>query len=139
VLELLLPSVVEAASMLTEQPIEKLALIEQDRRARMAVIERLDAALKESEADRQARLEVIEQLDAALKESEADRQARLEVIEQLDAALKESEADRQARLEVIEQLHAALRGAKPIVRRSWVLERLEGALEERPALERGGK
>jgi len=99
-LELLLPSVVEAAAMLTEQPIEKLALIEE--------------------------------LDAALKESEADRRARLEVIERLDAALK-------ARLELIEQFHAAVRGAKPIVRRSWVLERLEGALEERPAPERGGK
>jgi FkbM family methyltransferase len=159
VLELLLPSVVEAASMLTEQPIEKLALIEQDRRARMAVIERLDAALKESEADRQARLELIEQLDAALKESEADRQARLEAIEQLDTALEESEADRQARLEAIEQLDTALkeseadrqarleafeqldealRGARPIVRRSWVLERLEAALEESPGPQRGG-
>src|ERR1043166_2988696 len=103
---------------------------EEDRAARLQVIERLDAQgreverrLETSEAARAARLQVIERLDATVRElqgrletSEADRAARLQVIERLDATVRElqerldaSEADRAARLEVIERLDATVR------------------------------
>ncbi len=51
-------------------------------------------ALALSDADREARLEVIERLDAALKESEADRSQRLEVIGRLDAELRAAKGGR---------------------------------------------
>ena len=86
----------------------KLQTSEADRKARLAVINDLDAKLQTSEADREARLAVINDLDAKLQTSEADREARLAVINDLDAKLQTSEADREARLAVINDLDAKL-------------------------------
>ena len=103
---------------------------EQDRAARLEVINRAETDLKnlskqlmESEQDRAARLEVINRAETDLKnlskqlmESEQDRAARLEVINRAETDLKnlskqlmESEQDRADRLEVINQLESELK------------------------------
>src|ERR1043166_8140453 len=131
----------------------------EDRAARLQVIERLDAQVREvegrlatSEADRAARLQVIERLDAQVREVEvrlatsgADRAARLEAIERADAHRRElqgrldsSEADRAARLQVIERLDAAVRELQGRLETSEadraarleVIERLDATVRE---------
>ncbi len=92
---------------------------EEDRAARLKVIEKLDkqlvdleadwstkvnelgALLKKSEEDRIARLKVIEKLGEQLVDQEADWSARVNTLE---ALLKESEEDRKARLDQIIEL-----------------------------------
>ena len=81
-------------------------------------IEKLTAALKESDIDRSARLESIQKLTAWLQESELDRHARLEQIHKLTALLNESELDRaELHKQVRELTHRSRR------RRSWFQRR----------------
>jgi 2-polyprenyl-3-methyl-5-hydroxy-6-metoxy-1,4-benzoquinol methylase len=79
---------------------------EQDRAARLSLIEHLNEVLRVSEDDRRARLETIERLDQLLSVSEDDRRARLETIERLDELLASSERERRIQREELERLAA---------------------------------
>ena len=135
-----------------------LATSEQDRAARLEVIQRLDAEvqalrsrLEISEQDRVARLDGINRLkaevgslQAQLATSEEDRTARLDVIERLDAEtqalrsqLEISEQDRVARLDGINRLKAEVGSLQAQLatseedRTAWldVIERLDAEVQ----------
>lgn len=63
---------------------------------------------QESEQDRAARLVVINNLTARLQASDADRAARLQVINELSRQLTISNADRAARLKAVTELESRL-------------------------------
>ncbi|MEW6696508.1 MAG: sulfotransferase [Bacillota bacterium] len=60
---------------------ENLRICEEDRAARLTVINKQGIQLQECEMDRAARLEVIERIGKQLQECQADREARLEALE----------------------------------------------------------
>jgi len=85
-----------------------LALLSDQSRDTVLLLESLKAQLSASEADRAARLAVIRTLQQHLEASEGDRAARLEEIHALQQHLKASEADSVARLDTIHSVQKQL-------------------------------
>jgi ADP-heptose:LPS heptosyltransferase len=84
--------------------------VNQDRLARLEIIERLNRTLSEVELDREARLEIIERLNRTLSEVELDREARLRLIQQLDANLRLKDQE----LEQIQQKLHRIKRSLPV-------------------------